>query len=223
MKKLFAFILCAMLVVALPVVTFAESVSVDTDAELPIEGENAAESEISGEETIPEADEEETMTDTIVDYVTSHIEEISVIGTLLLTVFYEIRKHKKLNGSIGTLNNNAVSIAERSASSIQVALSGVEGVANTVNEYREEFAAVLEEIRKSANEKKSLEETLNHVETFLKTAKLATIELSNEVAELLVLANIPNSKKEELYARHTKAVHELEAAEEVMSDDGTET
>lgn len=210
MKKILAFILCAILVCA-----FAVSVSAE---EIPTADEIVTEGENSASETIPE----QTTTEIIVDYVKSHIEELSVIGTLLVTIFYEIRKHGKLNGSIGTLNNNAIAIAENSSSAIKAALTEVEDIAGVVKDYKDEIASLLNEIRKSAEEKESLETTLSHVETFLKTAKLATLELSNEVAELLVLANIPNSKKDELYARHTKAVHELEAAEEVMSNDGNE-
>lgn len=195
MKKLFMILLCVLMIAAVPTVAFAE--------------------EAVPEETVSD----KTITETVVDYVQEHVEEISVIGTLIVGMFYEIRKHKKLNGSIGTLNNNAIAVAENSATAIKNALSGVEDVAKVVNAYREEFEAVLKEIRKSAEEKKSLEDTLSHVETFLKTAKLATLELSNEVAELLVLANIPNSKKEELYARHKQAVGEIEAAEGVINND----
>ena len=50
----------------------------------------------------------------------------------------------------------------------------------------------------------------------------ANIEFANELAELLCLANIPNAKKDELYAKHVEGVHKLEAAEEVKSDDGNE-
>lgn len=213
MKRFIAFFLClvALMCVA-PVVAFAE-------------GETATEGEISGTLTpdteVVEA--EKPMTEVIVDYVKAHIEEISVIGTLLLTIFYEVRKHGKLNGSIGTLNNNAIAIAENSSTTIRVALKEVADIAEVVRKYRDDFASLLDEVRVNSNEKKSLEQTLAEVETFLKTAKLATLELSNEVAELLVLANIPNSKKDELYARHTKAVHELEAVEGVIHDDGTET
>lgn len=206
MKKIFVLILCVMLLCATPIVAFAE------------EGET---SEPAVEEVAPET-EEKSMTEEIVDYFTSHLEEFSVIGTLLGMVIYEIRKHGKLNGSIGLLNNNAIAVAQNSANAVKDALEKVEGIAEVIMGYKEEFAAVLTEIRKNAEEKQSMEATLSHVETFLKTAKLATLELSNEVAELLVLANIPNSKKDELYARHTKAVHELEAAEEVMSNDGKE-
>ena len=58
----------------------------------------------------------------------------------------------------------------------------------------------------------------------METSKAANIELSNEVAELLVLANIPNSKKEELYSRHRAVVDAITTTEvsEVNEDDGAE-
>ena len=220
MKKIFVFILCVMLICAVPFVASAE----ENLTEVPEQSETVT-------ETVPEAEVvvEKSMTDEIVDYIKSHIEELSVIGTLLATIFYEIRKHGKLNGSIGTLNNNAIAVAENSATAIKTALTEVEGIADVVKNYKDEIAALLGEIRKNAEEKKSLEDTLAHVETFLKSAKLATLELSNEVAELLVLANIPNSKKDELYSRHRAAVDAISTAEtvvehtEVKEDDGHET
>jgi chromosome segregation ATPase len=222
MKRILAFILCTLLICAIPTVAFAtedSSAVVDPNASVSdnstTEQENATESEISAPET-----EEKTITESIVDYVKAHIEELSVIVTLIVSIFFDKLKHGKLTGSIGTLNNNAIAIAENSSTAIKTALDEVEDIADVVKNYKDEIASLLGEIRKSAEEKQSLEATLSHVETFLKTAKLATLELSNEVAELLVLANIPNSKKDELYARHTKAVHELEVAEEVIGNDG---
>lgn len=205
MKKIFAVILCALLIVALPTVAYAQ--------EIPEEVE-----ETTTEETVTEP----TMTDIITGWIQENFEEISVIGTLLSVIFYEVRKHRSLNGSIGTLNNNAIKVAENSADTINKMLTEAKDIANVVTNYKDEFAALLAEVRKSAEEKKGLEETLNHVEAFLKTAKLATLELSNEVAELLVLANIPNSKKEELYSRHTQAVSAIEAMEEAIGNDGSE-
>ena len=196
MKRFLVFALCLMLLFAFPVVAYA--------------AEDGAEVE-------------KTMTEEVVDYVKGHVEELSVIGTLLLTIFYEVRKHGKLNGSIGTLNNNAITVAQNSAEAIKAALAGVEGIAEVVNKYKDEIEALLGEIRKSAEEKKALEETLSHVEGLLKTSKLATLELANEVAELLVLANIPVSKKEELYSRHRAAVTAISVAEsEVTAHDGEE-
>lgn len=200
MKRILAFILCALILICATSVFASAETEADTTTT-----------------------EEVSMTDAIVNYFTEHLEEFSVIGTLILGIIYEIRKHSKLNGSIGTLNNNAIAIAENSSTTIKAALQEVADIAEVVRKYKNDFESLLQEVRTNAEEKQSLEETLAQVESFLKTAKLATLELSNEVAELLVLANIPNSKKDELYARHTKAVKELEAAEEVMSNDNTES
>ena len=207
MKKILVIILCAMLMIALPVVASAEEVeeNVPTTEEVATEGKN-----------------EPSMTEDIVNYVKTHLEELTVIASTIALAFYTAISKGGLKGSIGTLNNNAISIAENSAKAIKDSLAEVEDIADVVKSYKEEFATLLGEVRKSAEEKQSLEVTLSHVETFLKSAKLATLELSNEVAELLVLANIPNSVKENLTARHMKAVRELEATEEVMNSDGKE-
>ena len=192
MKKIFALALIAMLLCMVPVMAFAE-------------------------EEVP-AVAEASMTDTIVNYVTSHIEECTVIGTMILTIFYNVRKNKKTDGAIGTLNNNAVAIAENSAKTVKDALAEVAAIAEVVNAHKEDLSAMLAEIKRNAEEKKKLEDTLSSVEKLLKATKLANIEMSNEVAELLVLANIPNAKKEELYARHTQALRQLEEAEKEVTD-----
>lgn len=197
MKKIFALALIAMLLCMAPVMAFAE-------------GEAPAEAEVS-------------MTDSIVNYITSHIEECTVIGTMVLTIIYNVRKNKKTDGVIGTLNNNAVAIAENSAKTVKDALAEVAAIAEVVHNHKEDLSAMLAEIKRNAEEKKKLEDTLANVEKLLEATKLANIEMSNEVAELLVLANIPNAKKEELYARHTKAVRQLEAVEkEVKDNEGKE-
>lgn len=205
--------------------TNVETENLTTESEIPTEGEN------SGEEYSPNTDaetQEEPMTDRIVAYVQDHIEEISVIFTLLLTVFYQVRKHAVLNKSIATLNNNSIAVTENSQYAIQKALVGMDDVTNTVTDYKNAIVSLLTDIRRTDEEKKRLETALVNVENYLNTAKLANIELANEVAELLVLANIPNSKKDELYARHRAAVDAIAAAEitsdnpEVKADDGQE-
>ena len=198
MKRIFAIVLCAILMVG----AFAIGVSAEeTEA-------------VVAETTIVE---EPTITETIVDYVKDHIEEISVIVTLLLTIYYNARKHGVLNTSIGTLNNNSVSIAQN-------ALSEVTRVSSVIGEYTEKIEAFLDECRANAEDKEKLAGMLAKAETFIETAKLANVELANEVAELLVLANIPNAKKDELYARHLNAVNAIAEAEhtEVISHDGEE-
>ena len=264
MKKLLAFMLCAMLMCAAPVVAFAEDGTdeiVTTEEEVPTTEEIVTEGENTAVETVPETElvteaapvetepvtepvvtepvvtetvapdtetapltpeqEAQTMSEMIVDWVMASFEEISVIITLILTAFYQIRKHGWLNKSISTLNNNAVVVAEDSRTAIGNALAEVQGVAATVNEYKEMIVILLAEVRQNDEEKKRLETALTQVESYLKTAKLANVELANEVAELLVLANIPMAKKQELYARHLAAVGAITDAEntEVKTDD----
>ena len=253
MKKLLAFMLCAMLMCAAPVVAFAEDGTdeiVTTAEEVPTTEEIVTEGEITAVETVPETEpvvyepiteplvdetvapdvetepttaEEElkTFCDMIVEWALANFEELSVIVSLIAGVYYSIRKHGWLNKAISTLNNNAVVVAEDSRTAIGNALAEVQGVAATVNEYKEMVVALLAEVRQNDEEKKRLEAALMQVESYLKTAKLANVELANEVAELLVLANIPNAKKEELYARHLAAVGAITDAEntEVKTDD----
>ena len=210
MKKIILIFLCVMLLcVTSSIVTFAEEGNVDSVVENTTVVDNSS--------------EEEPVTETIVNYVKSHFEEISVIVSICMMIVYEIRKHGKLTGSIGTLNNNSIAIVENSSKTIKAALDEMADMAGVVTKYKEDIENFLAEMRKNAEEKQSLEYTLHSVEAFLKTTKLAMLELSNEVAELLVLANIPNAKKEELYARHNKAIQEIAAAEEVIGDDGNKT
>lgn len=213
MKRIFALLICVLLIALLPTVVFA------TDDTLP-ETDTVTE-----EAPLPDAEgtDIQTTAEKIVEYVKAHLEEISVIITLILTAFYNVRKHGLLNKSIGTLNNNAVSVAENSNSAIQQALVGVTGVSDIVKGFTDKMDSMLAEIRKNAEEKTSLEAALAEVQNHLKTAKLANVEFANELAELLVLANIPNAKKEELYSRHRAAVDSIAAAEtEVKADDKQE-
>ena len=220
MKKIFVIMIAALLICAMPIIAFAEGESVDVaTGSTPGVDEFISENEIA---TDGEISADKAITETIADYLKENVEEISVIGSLLAMIFYEVRKHGKLNGSIGTLNNNAIAVAENSATTIKTALAEVADIANVVKNYKEELATLLGEVRKNAEEKESLEVTLGRVENFLKTAKLATIEMSNEVAELIALSNIPNSRKDPMFKRHTVAIEAIEKAEEVIKDDNKE-
>ena len=178
MKRFIAFVICALvLLCALTIVTFAE-------------------------EAGPKVTEP-TITDKIVAFVQENLTDISVCATLLMTIFYNVRKHGVLNKTIGVLNSNSINIAESSTASVQNALTEVSRINETVMGYSAKMEEVLD---------------------YIKTAKLVDKELADEVASLLTLANIPNSVKDELYARHVAAVHAIEAAEhtEVTLNDGEE-
>lgn len=211
MKKIIAFVCTILLVCALPVSVFAEGDSVDgieTNVEvvtaLPTEEETATEGEKSGEETMPDI-----TTELIVGYIKAHFEEITVIISLIVAAFYNILKHKQLNRSISYTNKNAITVSENSEQAIQNALE-------MMSNYKKE----------NAEEKQKLEKALNEAMAYIKAAKLANTEFANELAELLVLANIPNSKKDELYSRHIAAVKTIAEAEKTevnTDDDGKET
>lgn len=203
MKKIIAFVVCTVLLVcAFSVSVFAEgesAVGIETNVEevttLPTAEETATESEIT--------------TEVIVGYIKAHFEEISVVISLILTAFYNIRKHKQLNQSISATNKNAIAVAENSDLAIQNVLTTIKDI-----------------LKEKEEEKNRIEQALKEALTYIKTSKLANIEFANELAELLVLANIPNSKKDELYSRHIAAVNSIAEAEktEVNTDaDGKET
>ena len=209
MKKIFVILLCAMLLCTMPIVAFAEGESVNEEITVT-EGE------------VVDAEPSETVTEMIVDWLQDNSIDISIVATILLSIFYERIKHRKLSGSIGTLNNNAITVAENSASAIQAALTKVEALSDVVKNYEQKMVVLIEEIQNSEEEKKALKDALVKVESYLNTAKLANIEFANELAELLCLSNIPNAKKDELYKTHIEGIRKLEAAEEVIANDGKE-
>ncbi len=195
MKKIFTILMCVLLILAFSTVAFAE------------------EADTATEEIVTEAvdDPNEITVDEIVEYVKSHAEEISVIISILISAIYAVSRNKKLNGSIATVNNNAVAIAKNSEDSMA-------GMSIVVAEYKDKMATMLDEIRRNNDERAQLETSLAEVSKYLKSTRLANMELANEVAELLVLANIPNSKKDELYARHLAAVNAIAEAEREASE-----
>lgn len=224
MKKIFALILCAMLICATPVMAYAEeSPSAPVEQEttvsenLPTTEEVATESENSAEETIP---------DKIVKFISDNYEGSSFLSlaiTIVVYTVFSVKKHKALNGTIGILNNNAIKVANDSTNTVIDVMGKAGEMAEIIKGYKDDFEAVITELRKTAEEKQSLEAMLSSVQKTIDTSKMAMKELADEMAELLVLANIPNSKKEELYSRHRAAVDAIATAEhtEVISNDGT--
>jgi hypothetical protein len=227
MKKILAILLCVMLVCMMTVVAFAEDV-VEGDAtldEIPVETpDDAPDGTPSDDEKTDEEIQAELTTEKIVNYIKDNLEEWSVIITLVLTVFYNARKHLALNKSMATMNNNTVSVAQNSAEAIANTINGMAGMTAVVDSYKERMEAALAEIRANEEEKREMKAMLEKVNLHLETSKSANLEFSNELAELLVLANIPNSKKDELYARHRAAVDALAEADktEVAEDVGEE-
>ena len=166
-----------------------------------------------------EKDEIEAMADSVVKYIEAHLDTISLFFTVIISIFYQIKKHASLNKTIGVLNNNSITVAENSKKSIADMMAEMVEVGNVVKGYKASTEELLAAYKQTAEDNKKLVAELNEHKKYLKAAKKANVEFSNELAELLILANIPNSKKEELYGRHRAAVALLDTAE-VTEDEG---
>lgn len=226
MKKILAFILCIVLVCAMPLIAFAEGEVVETEAVVETEV-------ITPETEAPEPTPEPTPTptptpeptpdtppevdpDAEVQTVTEKIEawferNSGALGIIVTIIGYGIALLKTIgrsNKTIATANNNSVKISESNGKLMTDALEKLTTASELVTE-----------IRRTKEERDRAEQNLTEVATYLKATRMANKELADEVAELLVLANIPNSKKDELYARHRAAVAaiaEVESAAEIV-------
>lgn len=196
MKKIFALILCLMLLCATPLVAFAE-------------GETTEEPTTTVEEEISWT----TVSDAILDWLYHNYDKALVSLFLAMTALYGNARDKKLNKNMGTLNNNAITVAEKSTHFMTQALSNIENASGVVASYDARIVALLQAFQQTAEDKQRLESELVEIKSYLKTATDANIEFANELAELLGLANIPNYKKEELGARHLKSVEAIIEAE----------
>lgn len=191
MKKILLIVLCILLTSLLPLTVFADGVETnDTFDMISVQFE---------------------------EWILPHLEEISVIVTLILTAIYNMRKNKVLNKFLGTMNNNTVAIAQNSSDMMSQALTNMQTASGVVTEYDTKITQLLEAYQTTAEDKNRLERELIEMKTFLKTATEANLEFSNELAELLNLANIPNFKKEEIGSRHLAAINALKAAENEVS------
>lgn len=188
MKKIFMIMLCALLLFAVPTVAFADS----------------------GEAT--ETEENLTITEQIVNYITGNAEEILTMVAALASAVIVKLIGGKLSSSVGTLNNNAISIAKEASDKLDNASKKLE-------EYEGKMLEFMSKLERSEEEKRLLETNLNSAETFLETAKMAVVNLADELAELLLLANIPNAKKEEIYSMHQEAMKKLKQIEGVINND----
>ena len=209
MKKILVCILCLIFAFTLTVSVFADEVGAPTESAIVSPAEPA-------EDTTGDSSEGGVTTllsEKFERWVVPHLEEIAVIVTLIVTAFYNKIKHKLLNKSIGTMNNNTITIAEQSSNMMNQALTGMENVSNIVTAYDARIAALLEAHKATAEDKERLEKELSEMKAYLQKSAESNIEFANELAELLSLANIPNYKKEEIGARHMAAVRSIKAAE----------
>lgn len=237
MKKIFALILCLMLLCATPLVAFAEEVTEDTTVtEEDIITEEAPAPTPEAPEEVPEqipeqtptegetTDEEQaehswtdvktTVSDAILEWVYDNYDKALVTLFLIMTALYEKVRDKRNYKVMGTLNNNAITVATDGKAFMANALATIERVVEVIIKFTEKIDELLKQYRQTAEDKARLEAELVEFKNYLKTATDANIAFSNELANLIALANIPNYKKEELGSAHVMQVKAIIAAME---------
>jgi hypothetical protein len=130
-----------------------------------------------------------------------------------------------VNKALGEAKEIMQAISDGNTAALTETLGKAETIAATVVSFKEVMETFLERIGDIESDKVATREALLKACNTMEACKKASIEEGNIVAELLMLANIPNSKKEEIYARHLSAVNAIAETEksEVATDDGKET
>ena len=200
MKKFLAIMMVTFILLTFSVTAFAED---STSAEEIVTEEVSVTEEVT--------DPFDFTVDDAFNWVKNNYDKISVVVTLLFYILYSIRKAKSLNKSIATVNNNAVAIAKNSEDSMS-------GMSSVVTQYTDSMASMLEEIRRNNDDRTRLEESLAETSKYLKATRQANVELANVMSEILLYANIPNSKKDEFYSRHLAAVNLISELEKAVAE-----
>lgn len=201
MKKILIAIVCLALMCCFSMSAFAETV------EPPIAPEETLTNEVNWDEVKGE------VSAFILNWVKPHIEEISVIITLVFYVIASAKDRKNLNKNMGVMNNNTIAIANNSNEKMTEALALMQTSSDSVVSYDERIKTLLESYNNTLEDNKRFREEYVEMKKYLKASTEANIEFANELAELLALANIPNYKKEEIGKRHATNVAAIREAE----------
>lgn len=201
MKKILIAIVCLALMCCFSMSAFAETV------EPPIAPEETLTNEVNWDEVKGE------VSAFILNWVKPHIEEISVIITLVFYVIASAKDRKNLNKNMGVMNNNTIAIANNSNEKMTEALALMQTSSDSVVSYDERIKTLLESYNNTLEDNKRFREEYIEMKKYLKASTDANIEFANELAELLALANIPNYKKEEIGKRHATNVAAIREAE----------
>jgi hypothetical protein len=148
----------------------------------------------------------------ILNWVKPHIEEISVIVTLVFYVIASAKDRKNLNKNMGVMNNNTIAIANNSNEKMTEALALMQTSSDSVVSYDERIKKLLESYNNTLEDNRRFREEYVEMKKYLEASTEANIEFANELAELLALANIPNYKKEEIGKRHATNVAAIREA-----------
>jgi hypothetical protein len=149
----------------------------------------------------------------ILNWIKPHIEEISVVITLVFYIVASSKDRKSLNKNMGVMNNNTIAIANNSNEKMAEALTLMQASSDSVVSYDKRIKMLLDSYNNTLEDNRKFREEYVEMKKYLKASTEANIEFANELAELLALANIPNYKKEEIGKRHAANVAAIREAE----------
>ncbi len=225
MKKIIAIMVGLMLIFAMPVLCFAEEAEAGEAADTTVtednsttETETPTEEEKTPSEDAPAVEDQlKTITDAIAKFLEENGIDIAQIVTFITGALAVVMKIRESIKAAKVLNNNSITISKENATFMAQAQSALEGVSAIVTKYEGDINKLLEAFKVTAEEKVVLEREIVEINAQFKVLAEANIEFSNELAELLSLANIPNFKKEEIGARHAAAVNIIKDSEDKIA------
>ncbi|MBR6744392.1 MAG: hypothetical protein IKM00_04155, partial [Clostridia bacterium] len=112
MKKYLIFTVCTLFVCLIPFTLYAENNTANTFTETELHSTAITAPEKTSSEMENPESESNLLSVRFEQWVLPHLEEIAVVVTLIFSLFFQMRKHKLLSKAIGTMNNNAIAIAE---------------------------------------------------------------------------------------------------------------
>lgn len=160
-------------------------------------------------------------------FILAHLTEVAWIVFAVVLVFYiaiEIIRYKGLRKSAATMNNNAILIAEKSTDAVKENTDVMKAVKDSVSQYQNTVSEAAELMKLQAAELErrnaEYEKMLIEYRVKLEINSRAETLLADSLNELLQLSNIPQIKKDAIYARYARAKALIESEMEDNSNDG---
>lgn len=218
-RVLTTIIIFALLFYSLSIGSYAEDGAIpdtaDTEVIITTNNTTATEDVTEGEKS-PDI----TWSERLVNFIKANVTETSLMTFALALAAFCIEhfsSNKKLKNHIGILNNNAIEIANTSAGKTEENTKELAALKDEMALFMDSLLVkvndTLQSVVKTSEERDELEKKLTDNNKLLEKAIIAVNDSSDTVANLLIMSNIPNSKKEEIYSKHVAAVNSLKEIE----------
>jgi hypothetical protein len=150
-----------------------------------------------------------TLSELVAKWLEDNADTISLIVSIVGAVAVMWKKSSDVLKAMGIINNNAVTVANDSATQIAEVKDKLVGASESITSYNDRMTVLLDAFNVLLGENKNLKEELLELKNYLKISANSNIEFSNELAELISLSNIPNYKKDEIGESHIERVRAI--------------